>query len=450
MHLLVLIVFLICTQVQANTLASVDKTRISLGQNIRLKVSSDNSAGTSPNLSILKRSFKVIGHSKVSRPYIDNGVRKYKSLWFYILQPKISGDLQIPAISVNKQISKAIKIHVKRPVSARLVQKPVTKKKSSSHDIVVSATLNKTKLYPNEMLIYTLSINYPEKSVNDFKVKAPFVPGALIMPLAKASFKNVSQRSKKRTLRSQSFAIFAEQVAYYQVQPASVSFQSAQDNSPAEVVLKANKLHFEIQPKANQTSLGYWLPSQKINLEQRWSEFQSLSVGSSITRTLELKAYGLNADLLPLLSTLTHENIDIKLLDVEVENSLEEGQLLATRRERISMTFNTSGTISIQPIDIHWWNTQFNQARVSSLAPQSFKIDKAQNSVKPYLDAEDLPRVSPSIKTLPTKGDRPVENMPLKSTSLFSVTQLNWIIATLFILLVTTTAGWLVTFRKKV
>jgi hypothetical protein len=451
MRLLVLMFFFISFQTQAATIARVDKTRITLGQSIQLKISSDDSAGKSPNIMVLKRSFRIIGNSKISRVYLDNGVRKHRTLWFYILKPKTSGNLQIPVITVNRQNSRAIKIQVTRTKKPARVKKSVIKEKSVSHDIVVSASLNKTTVYPNEILIYTLSVNFPNTANSNFKVNPPFTPGAIIIPLAKPKFQKIRQKSKPRTLRTQSFAIFANDVSYYQIKPASISLNSDSKDSPDNMTLKANDLHFEIQPKANQTSLGYWLPSPKISLTQQWSDQQSLSVGSSITRTIELQAYGLNADVLPLLSTLTHDSIDIKLLDVQFENTLKDGQLVALRREKVSLTFNSIGSFSIEPIDIHWWNTQFNQARVTSLAPQNFNIKNSLRKTQYLLTQHKTPLAShpTSSKTATTELAKEIVSKPSDAPGFFSATQLNWIIVTLFSLLVATTAGWLVSSRKK-
>ncbi len=465
MQLKVLLILLLSFQLQSSTVTSVDKTRLKIGQSLQLKISSDDSAGKSPNLTVLKRSFKIIGSSKVSRPYLKNRQRKHKTLWFYILQPKRSGQLIIPAISVNSKKSTAINIRVYRSKKLKATASKSTKKKVISHDIIVKAVLNNSKLYPNEILIYTLSINFPDHSNSDFKIQQPFIAGAVILPLATPSFQQIKVRSKARTIRSQSYAIFTEQVGYYQIEPASVSFNHAKLKKAKPIVLKANQLHYEIVQKANQTSLGYWLPSEGLTLSQVWqgSKPQEIVVGSTIYRTISLKADGLNADILPLISTLTHENISIKLQNVNVENSIEEGKLVATRTEEVAMTFNKVGSISIDPIDIHWWNTKFNQARVTTLAAQKFNVVPVAETISPPTQQaqtaadetiqQPLTRLSSMVEpAAQIPSDRPSTSYkPADTTSptrLFSKQQLTWLILILFILLVASTLGWLLSHRK--
>lgn len=449
MHLIILLMLFFSLPINAKVTASVDQHNIKFTQNLQLKISSDNAAGKTPNLTGLKQKFKVIGSSKISRPYIRNGQRKFNTIWFYILKPKISGKLTIPAISINGEKTKVINLWVSQGQKKKRspTKRTTVKKLPNTHNIIIKASLNKTQLYPNEILIYELSINTPENFTTKLRVIPPFVPNAIILPLTEASFEKGKIRGKNRNIRRQSFAIFTSQVAIHQIEPAQVSFKSSpSDQEALKTRLKANNLHFEIIPKANQTSLGYWLPSQSVQLMQQWKIPNTLRQGDVIHRTLTLKATGLDADSLPLMSTLTHQDIGVSLEEVTVENRFENGQIIAFRSETVAMTFNTIGTISIEPIDIHWWNTQLNQARVATIEAQSFTVigkiepiispqtaNSADNTLEKTL--EDLPKIIPRDTTSANK--------------LLSDEQLNGLIVLLFILLVATTAGWLTSLRKK-
>lgn len=456
MRYLVLVLLFLSVNLHAGLKASVSATKIKINQSLQLKLASDNAAGKQPNLTKLKRNFKIVGSSKVSRPYVSNNQRMQKTLWYYIIKPKRSGQVTIPKLSVNGQSSKAITIQViplKRTVSKPKAVKKVTQ--AETYDIVVSAKASKTKLYPHEILVYELSVNYPKKNAVDFSVTPPFVGGAVILPLREASYEEKMQRSKARIIRKQSFAIFAEQVALYQIEPASISFQYRQ--SPQKpIVLKANSLRFEVMPKANQTSLGYWIPSEQIKLRQEWQlnerdTPQNYQVGDSVKRTISLEVQGVNADILPLISTLTHQDMQIKLEDVIVENKVIDGVMLATRREVVSMTFKSPGQINIPPIDIHWWNTALDQARLSSLNPKSFIVDEKAVIETPELPPQTDPVAEQIIeKEVPSPSSDEVKAPPKKEPrKLFSAQQTDIIIIILFCLLVATTLGWLISSRKR-
>ena len=457
MRLICIVLLMVSFELHASVKASVDRVKTSYGQNIQLNISSDNARGKSPNLTLLKRTFKVIGSSKVSRPYLKNGQRKQKTLWFYILKPKRSGALTIPSISVNGEKTRSIKIIVAAGKSNPSNSKKSTKSKAViSHDIIVKATINKNKLYPNEILIYQLSVDYPDNSSDDFRVKPPFIAGSIIMPLAEPSFSKHKVRSKNRTLRTQSFAIFSEKVAYYQIEPATISFigsSNSLNDEANEIILKANNLHFEIIPKANHNSLGYWLPSSNITLSENWQQFGQLQIGDSITRTIEISARGINADILPLMSVLTHKNVHIKLLDVSVENKVEDGVLLALRREKVSMTFSKAGNISLPPLDIHWWNTHLNQARLASINAKSLLITAPPTELKPVSAATNRQPIEANTEhseiNITATRQLPFANKTSSSAKPWlSSAQLNGLILLLFALLVASTSGWLYSLRK--
>jgi hypothetical protein len=456
MRLIAFFLLLISVNLQAALKATISATKIKINQTIQLKLTSDNAAGKQPNLTKLKRNFDIVGSSKVSRPYVSNNQKRQKTLWYFILKPKRSGTLSIPKLSVNGQSSKSINISV-RAFKPTKVKPKVAKKIDATvtYDIVVSAKATKTKLYPNEMLVYELTVNSDKSKALDFTVTPPFVAGAVILPLAEASYQEKSQRSKQRIIRKQSFAIFAEQVALYTIDPASITFNSAIEGK--EIELKANSLRFEIMSKANQTSLGYWIPSSSVKLSQQWQgiESQSFQVGDTIKRTISIQALGVNADILPLLSNLTHQKMQIQLEDVSVENKVIDGQMVATRSEVVSMTFKSAGQINLAPIDIHWWNTELDQARISSLNPKSFSVldVKTPSNEAPQSTAEEEETTSKiPNKTLKAKSSIENNDQPTSgkhAPALFSAQQMNVIIIILFALLVATTLGWLISSRKR-
>jgi len=451
MRLIFILLLLTSFELYAKVTASVDQNKIRYGHSLQLNVSSDNAAGLSPNLAKLKRNFKIIGSSKVSRPHIKNGQRQIKTLWFYVLQPKLSGNLTIPVIKINGEKTKPIPINVQaiKKSKQQKVAKIAQNKKLDTHNIIVKATLNNNRIYPNEMLKYHLSINTPKENNGDFKVNAPFIAGAIVLPLTQMSVKQTTLRGKLRNVYSQSFAIFAEQVAIYQIEPASIVYsETVQPGTAKELHLKANNLHFEVTPKANQSSLGYWLPSESISLTEAINIPKILNKGDQISRTITLNGQGLDSDSLPLMSTLTHENIRISLEDVTLSSEMIAGELIATRSETVSMTFTSSGTISVEPIDIHWWNTTVDQARVATLPAYTFKVT---DLIKPLAHPNTSSEKTVSITTTDSQNQITAETLPPLQTpeKLFSDSQLNALIGILFTLLVMTTAGWLVSLRSK-
>ena len=451
MHLIVLLSLLISFQINASVTASVDQKRINYGQSIQLNLKSDNAAGKTPNLTLLKRSFKIIGSSKVSRPYIVKGQRRTKTLWFYILQPKHAGTLTIPPMTVNREKSSAISIKViqKRRTKSNAVTKKSVNIPSNTHNIIVQASLNKKVLYPNEMLVYQLTINAPKGSTNNIKVTPPFIAGAIILPLATPTFEQSKIRGKAREIRHQSFAIFAQEIAIYQIDPAQLVFSDVENSIAVKpITLKANNLHFEIKAKGNQTNLGYWLPSPKIHLTQYIEPYKDLNQGDTIRRTITLEAQGLDADSLPLMSAMTHESINMSLEDVSVENIIKDGVLIGKRSETVAMTFNTQGSVNIDPVDIHWWNTRLDQARVATLSAQTFNVIKAP-AIITNASNKTLNNNQKSSVATPPPVNTPTTKTSDSTEKLLSENQLNAIIALLFILLVATTTGWLVSSRKK-
>lgn len=460
MRFLLLLFLFSSLSVKAEITASIDRKVINYGENILLTLNSDNSAGKVPNLTTLKRQFTIIGHVKTGSPYINNGNRKYRTIWKYVLTPKNTGTLNIPAIRVNGEQTKAIKV----TVIENAISKKIKKIPANSHDILIKATIDQNKVYPGQMLTYTLTINAPKESDEyDFSVSPPFAKGAIITALSKPVITQSTQRSKARIIQTQSFAVFAQQTALYQIEPATISFAPSKDQkNTSKLVLKANQLHFEVIKQANQNSLGYWLPTTKLTLSESWQGKKTVNVGDSVKRIIEIRAPSLNADLLPLVSPLSHENITIKLDDVVVKNIVENDQLVALRQESITITFNKPGTISFEPIQVHWWNTQLEQARVTSLSAQNFIVKDIIKEVslapvetpqtknieaKPAREDQQLKAAPNRVKDDDNKTDKPVQT----TKPLINLTkqQLNWLSIVMFLLLVATTLGWLSSANNK-
>ena len=108
-------IFIMLTSMNAHAAtlsASVDKTTIPLGEAFTLVINADENLNESPDLSVLRKDFKVYSTSVSRQNYIINGQSEASVTWKIGLVALNEGSQEIPAISVGKDKTPAVKINV--------------------------------------------------------------------------------------------------------------------------------------------------------------------------------------------------------------------------------------------------------------------------------------------------------------------------------------------------
>lgn len=398
-----LIVLVCCSSVEAKVTASLSQNSIRLGQSTQLNISSNNAGLSAPNLKALKANFIIAGSGKVSNPYIDNGQRKLRSRWFFVLRPKRGGLLTIPPIAVNGEYTTALKLRVTgAPSNAKKAPAKPKAKPKPTNAAELTLRVNKPKAYRYSQVIVTSTLFYPGKLPGSYQLSTPFSEGAIVKPLGKATISDGVKDSKPYQLLLRQYALFPSEAGQLRIQPSSFK-ANKDDGLPVSVSSKA--VNLEVLAPASQTARGYWLPAEKLTLNESWQIPQQLKIGDTVERTITLTAQALTAEQLPLVNELAHEAVEIQLQDVELSEQVSKSGITAKRSETVSIKLLSAGTVQLAPIDLYWWDTANNRGAFATLPAKTLSVSpiaKPSSATSPQQQPQATAPASsdPLVKTL--------------------------------------------------
>ena len=366
MRTFLLFILTIASSVHADVNTYLNKYSISINETVRLTIeSSQQGQPQRPDLSVLNQNFDLLGSKKITISSFQGSTRQATTRWQVLLRPNKSGELQIPALSINGKQSSPIILLVTGSINT-LPGSSATFPPALSAPIFIETSIDHTEAYQGSQLIYTVKLFHKEPLNKNAALSDPFLNQALIIPADDVKRSETSVKGKPYFLEERRYVIFPDDPGTHFIEAPLFSGTSQTDQY---FETQGSEIEIAILPQANSNSKGYWLPLSSLQLEESIDKETPLGAGSSLIRTLTLTARGLPAARLPSLSVLKNELADIELLSTELDESFDEEGLISKRTETIKITMKERGEITLPPIDIHWWDTYEDRSKIASLPP---------------------------------------------------------------------------------
>jgi len=379
---------LLSSPVQAAVSAQVDRNTISEGDTftLTLSVSGDNHA--QPDLSSLRKNFDVLGTGQKNMIQIINGNMTSNRSWTISLSPRQSGKLRIPPLTVGNERSNALTVNV---LPATASSNPGARRADVFLEVNVKP---RQRSYVQAQLLYTVRL-YTAETLRQGSLSEPGINNAIVQKLGKDSNYQTMRGGRQYQVIERRYAIFPQHSGKLEI-PAvvfdgKVDDPSAQSVDPffdsfnpatRQVHLRSRKLtiHIAAQPAGYQG--GYWLPAQKLALQEKWSPARpSFRVGEPVTRDIIISARGLSASQLPDLKQPAVAGL--KLYPDQAQTSDKPaGDTLESRREqKIAMIPTRAGELTLPAVQVRWWDTSAGQQRTAELPAETIRVLPAAGSV---------------------------------------------------------------------
>ncbi|WP_165954364.1 BatD family protein [Seongchinamella unica] len=378
---LVLLFTLASGLAQAAVEASVDRTRIALGDSLQLVVSAteDDEDLSSVNLDALLRDWEVLSRSTRSNTTIVNGKRSHQRQLHMEITPRRMGTLTIPALQVGARATREVVIEVGQP----------PKIDPGAENVLFEASVDRETVYVQGQLILTLrlqqAVNLDGRSISDLEL-----PGAFVVPLEQKSFQRQVD-GRPWLVHEVRYAIFPEQSGSLTIPAQSFS---ARESVPRRSVFDTNRgrlirlyseaLEIEVLPRPAEFTGNTWLPARNIVLEEEWSADPGpLRAGESVTRSIRLRGEGLQgAQLPPVLlqpvDGIKHYPDQPSISDTEISSGL-----LGSRTDSVAIVPTRAGSIELPAIEVPWWDTEARVMRTASIPARTLQV-AAANSASTY------------------------------------------------------------------
>jgi len=416
----------------ANTLAagaSVDRNSVALGDTLRLTISVDDDTELSEiRLHLLETDFEILQRSTRSQTrYVNGRITHSKELQLEIA-PRRSGDLRIPALVIGQQRTEPINITVSEPADSA----------AGGQALVFEAEVDRDTVFVQAQVILTLrilqAVNLEERGVSELELENAFVK-----PLEQRSFQRTID-GKRWLVHELRYAIFPEQSGTLTIPAQTFSAREAFNRGSLfdlnrggrRVRRSTEALDITVLSRPATYPDTTWLPARDLSIVEEWSTPpEDLRVGDSVTRTIRLRARGLQGAQLPPVLFTPLEGLKFYPDQPDIGESEVDSGLLGTRADSAAIVPTKAGRFTLPEIRIPWWDTEARQTRFAVLPARELNIQPgAANSAPAVPDPVAIDVAQPG------KQDDAPPASALPWQVLSAVSTAGWLLTLAYLLLV--------------
>lgn len=412
----------------------IDSTDVSEGESFQVTYTVHGQySGETPDLSKLENDFTILGTNHSVQMTIVNSRSSSITTWEFMLIPKRSGKLVIPAIRFGRSFSLPIEVQVK---PARDLQQT-----SRSRPNFIQMELDNKSPYVQSQVILKVKLYYVTNLAQG-NLTEPEIQDAVVLRLGNDRQYQDSFRNKRYNVLERNYAIFPQKSGKMRIKPIiftgvaqSVRNGFAFGGRPIRIVSKSVTLQVRSIPAAAFNHA--WLPARSLVLREAWSVPNGdIHVGDPITRTVITHAEGLTSGQLPDVVQTSVPGFNV-YPDKSISNdSVTSDIISAQRKEHVAYVPSEPGDLIIPAIELYWWDTTKNE------------LDKA---VLPARHLTVLPGIKATNKIATPKAVQDIElPTPPKANDMNNGSLMPYYLAGGFALLWLLTLGawWLYSKRK--
>lgn len=380
--------------------ASLDQNHITQGEAIRLTLEYDGQTDTEPDISQLNQDFQIVGQNKNTSIQIINNKMSSQTQLSLVLRPKRAGQLQIPAITWNKQSTPAFNITVDTASQSR--QTGNASVNGVQRDIFITSNLDQKQIYVQAAAVLTVKL-YFDKPIYEANLEFQANNDVLIQQLGKDQQTSENQRGKNFKVITRKYLLFPQHSGQIHIDGPVLNAQIPDDSSnsdpfsndqifgnifgrnPFAGMLNATKpiqltggtILLNVEPRPVSMHGENWLPAKNVSLKEAWLPNQGeIHVGDPVTWHLGLSAEQLTAGQLPDLSKkiLLPEGLRAYPDQPKLNNTEQGNSIIGQREQDIAIIASREGRYQIPAIHLYWWDTMHNAQKEIRLPEHTLEI----------------------------------------------------------------------------
>ncbi|GAA0687172.1 hypothetical protein GCM10009104_11530 [Marinobacterium maritimum] len=357
---LALLLFIISPVLSAEVRTTLDRYALTSADTLTLTLEVSDQVEQRPDLSALEADFRLQSSQKVIVSSHTSANRDVWTRWHLQLKPRNTGTLRIPPIRLGNELSAPLEVKV----SGR------TPQAEQSGGRFMDSLISQDQLYSHAQLLFTARLFQRDPLPDGMVFSTPALPGALVLTLNEPRRYSTDRDGEEWEVLEQTFALYPSTLGLHTLTGSAVLIEG----EPIVAADKRETFEIEVLPAAHQNSRGYWLPSERLSLEENWQPPISLQPGDSFVREIKLTALGLPSDALPSLFSTDSDSFFAQLEDVSLTEKLTPQGLVSTRVERVRIEPLGPGLLTLPAIDLNWWNTLADRAATATLPSRTLNV----------------------------------------------------------------------------
>ena len=407
-----LLLMLAVTTSEAAVRATLDRDTVYAGDIVTLTLESDGQQShLQPDLTPLEKNFEVLGTSTQTQVSIFNGRRSDKTLWQVQLQPRQSGRLRIPPITIGKQQTAALELKVsKAPLQ--------TASQPNQHVFIeVEADTSAKQIYVQQQIPYSVRLYYDER-LQDGELSGPEPKDAVVEQLGEDKRYSTVRNGRQYSVIERHYVISPEKSGSLMIPPATfrgriaVPEQRGRSRGPGSmmdqffknspfandpffrdnmfndrffsnspfgdpgkpIAIRSRAINIDIKPRPA-AARQHWLPAEAVSLHDSWTENPpQFKVGEPVSRTITIQTRGLAGSQIPELNISAPANARLYPETPSHESRTDGKTIYGTRTQTLTYIPGAQGTLKVPAITLNWWDTQHNKAASTTLPGWQFKV----------------------------------------------------------------------------
>ena len=379
--------------------ASLDRHQVYEGDTVTLSLETDGNTQASPDLSALQADFELLGTGRSSNISIINGRQSIKTGWQVRLRPRHLGELSIPSIEIGGEKTRPLTLKVER------IPADVARRQADQLFVETQVESGKRAPYVQQQVKLIVRLYYRVRLL-DGELSDPRPDGDVV-------FERLGDDKRYETLRDgkryqvieREYAMFPQRSGTLNIPPvvfsgrAAVRQSSGQQRSPRtrmdslmqrffgedpfmddffsgspfgqrgkRIVARSPARALRVMPRPKDYKGATWLPAADVELLDSWAENPPRPrVGEPITRTLTLRAKGLEDSQLPEIEIPASDAYSVYPEQATTRNVLQDGWVVGERRQDFTLVPKQAGKLVVPAVSIDWWDTRQDRQRQTVL-----------------------------------------------------------------------------------
>lgn len=411
---------------QAAPVASLDRSRIGMGETVTLNIEVGEGDADTPDLSPLSADFVVLGTSTNHSLSIVNGRREAHAILGIALRPRREGHLTVPSLVIGSQKTQPLELDVE----------PAGHDAPSNADapVQLEAKVDPAQAYVGQQIDYTLRLYFT--NLADGNLGDPAAEGAEVRRVGQDANYQTMRGNRRFNVVERHYAIFPQRAGTLDVQPPAFQGTVVDPNdmgaffgSGSPVSAVAEKLSVEVRGRPAGAADGAWIPARalKLALDGLPADGKAV-VGQPLTLTMRLDAVGMPYEALPALSLPKLEGADI-YPDKAVTGGSTNGSWVTGRRQQSFAVVPTrAGTLHIPETTLHWWNVVTDKAEVATIPAHDIDVAPGSGAAgtKPTPPSASAPTAPSSAPPVVTAAGHPWQWLFIGMALLWVLTLVAW------------------------
>ena len=366
--------------------ASVNKTQVAKNEVINLRIMADTELGSDAiDFDVLKQDF-FLGQPRYGRSSNNiNGHKTVRTEWSISIAPMKEGVVTIPSFSADGMTTEPIKLQVTKGQA------------EPDMDELISFNMdvdNRT-LYPQQSTTVRIQlvIKADPRRLDNPQIIPPTIEGMKIEPASDAKQGRHIMDGLEVTVVEQAFNITAENPGSYTlVGPrltGSYIYGDSLTGSTKVIPIntKAEQMPITVKPIPKDFK-GNWLPASALEMTQSWQDEQgnplsattvnTVKQGTSITRTIRIRARGTQAEYLPRIGIVYPSTLRVYPEQPQFETS-RDGTVTMTVKQVLIPT--EAGDLTLPGYSLNWWDSNRDQAREADIKSLKLNVEKSDSGL---------------------------------------------------------------------